>query len=399
MGRITMRRPSLRAAIAAAATALVVVPMAAATSAQAMPEPPQPPERAITVMTRNVYLGADINRPVTAALDAQAAGATPQQVVAALAIATDHTRRIVDQTNFPARSKLLAREIATAAPDLVGLQEVALWRSGPLEPDKVGVPNATTVDYDFLAILLADLRAAGTPYVAEVVGERADVESPSFTATMGNPRDVRLTMRDVILKRKGNTLAVTGQHDQLFTHNLVVDISGVTMDFSRGYQWVDVRAGQTSFRFVNSHLEAFSSDLALAQAKQVVGQATAPGRTTVFVCDCNSDPLLDKIKPIDHVPHKAPYEFITGDAGYTDQWLEWASAEEGWTSGLSELVNDETAAGFDHRIDMVFSHTSDGRALDVDLASITGNELTDRDPITGLWPSDHAGVVLRLSGL
>jgi endonuclease/exonuclease/phosphatase family metal-dependent hydrolase len=371
--------------------------MTAGVAAHAAPEPPGRP---ITVMTRNIYLGADINRPVEAALDAQAAGATPQQVVAALAIATDYTRGIVDQTNFPARSKLLAREIATAAPDLVGLQEVALWRSGPLELTKVGVPNATTVDYDFLANLLADLRAAGTPYVAEVVGERADVESPSFTATMGNPRDIRLTMHDVILKRANKALTVTGEHDQLFTHNLVVDISGVTMDFSRGYQWVDVRAGKRDFRFVNSHFEAFSSDLALAQAKQVVAEATAADRTTVFVCDCNSDPLLDKTKPIDHVPHKAPYEFITGeDSGYTDQWLEWAPAEEGWTSGLSELVNDETAAGFDHRIDMVFSHTTDGEALDVDLGSITGNELADRDAITGLWPSDHAGVVLRLRGL
>jgi endonuclease/exonuclease/phosphatase family metal-dependent hydrolase len=336
---------------------------------------------------------------VTAARAAKEAGASDQQVVGALAVATDYTRGIVDETNFPARSKLLAREIATAAPDLVGLQEVALWRSGPLEPDKVGVPNATTVDYDFLAILLADLRAAGTPYVAEVVGQRADVESPSFTATMGNPRDVRLTMRDVILKRKGNTLAVTGQHDQLFTHNLEVEISGVTMDFSRGYQWVDVRAGTRDFRFVNSHFEAFSSDLALAQGMQVVGEATAADRTTVFVCDCNSDPLLEAVKEHDTQPHKAAYEFIPRVGGYTDQWLEWAEAEEGWTSGLSELVNDETAAGFDHRIDMVFSHTTDGKALDVDSGQITGDELADRDPVTGLWPSDHAGVVLRLRGL
>jgi hypothetical protein len=28
-----------------------------------------------------------------------------------------------------------------------------------------------------------------------------------------------------------------------------------------------------------------------------------------------------------------------------------------------------------------------------------GNDLADRDPSTGLWPSDHAGVVLRLRGL
>ena len=99
------------------------------------------------------------------------------------------------------------------------------------------------------------------------------------------------------------------------------------------------------------------------------------------------------------MPHKAPYDFITGPGGYTDQWLEWAPAEEGWTSGLSELVNDPTPAGFDHRIDMVFGHTPDGRILDVDRGDVTGNELSDRDRTTGLWPSDHAGVVLRLRGI
>jgi hypothetical protein len=396
-----MHVPRFRALAAAAVGALLAAPLLVAPSQAAGGPADQAadrPGRPITVMTRNIYLGADINRPVEAALTAEAQGKTPQEVVAALAVATDYTRRIVDETNFPVRSKLLASEIAAAGPDLVGLQEVALWRSGPLELNLVGVPNATTVDYDFLATLLADLRAAGTPYDAVVVGERADVESPSFTETMGNPRDIRLTMHDVILKRASNALKVTGQHDQLFAHNLEVDISGVTMDFSRGYQWIDVLAGKQKLRFVNSHFEAFSSDLALAQGMQVVGEATAADRTTIFVCDCNSDPLLDAVKPHDHVPHRAPYEFITGPGGYIDQWLEWAPAEQGWTSGLSELVNDETAAGFDHRIDMVFAHTLDGDPLDVDRGFITGDEVADRDSATGLWPSDHAGVVLRLRG-
>jgi hypothetical protein len=109
----------------------------------------------------------------------------------------------------------------------------------------------------------------------------------------------------------------------------------------------------------------------------------------------------------DQYPHLAPYDFITGTAPYgagnpypyADEWLQWAPAEEGWTSGLSETVNDPTPAGFDHRIDMVFAHTADGSPLAVDRGEITGDELADRDPATGLWPSDHAGVVLRLRGL
>ena len=175
-------------------------------------------------------------------------------------------------------------------------------------------------------------------------------------------------------------------------------IAGVTLNFTRGYDWVDVRAGATRLRFVNTHLEAFSSDLALAQAIEML-QATAADRTTVIACDCNSDPLNNRTKPFDHVPHKAPYDLITGAGDFTDEWLEWAPANEGWTSGLSETVDDPTAEGFDHRIDMVFGRTPTGDALDVDRGQVTGDEVTDRDQATGLWPSDHAGVVLRLRGL
>jgi endonuclease/exonuclease/phosphatase family metal-dependent hydrolase len=403
---MTMVRSVLRAALAAGAAALVTLTVAAAPAASAAPG--APPGKPVTVMTRNLYLGADINRPVEAALAAQAAGGTEAQIVQALAVATDYSRAIVDHTDFPTRARLLAHEIAATRPDLVGLQEVALWRSGPLELDKVGVANATTVDYDFLQLLLDALAAEGAPYTPVVVGARADVESPSFSATFANPRDVRLTMHDVVLRRADtSSIRVLDTGDEIYDQNLRVPVAGVVMDFARGYQWADVRMGSRTFRFVNTHLEAFSSDLALAQAVQVVTEATAPTGTTVFVCDCNSDPLLTSTKPIDHVPHLAPYAFITGAAPfgtgnpypYTDQWLQWAPAEEGWTSGLSETVDDPTPAGFDHRIDMVFTHTASGAPLAVDRGAVTGTELADRDPATGLWPSDHGGVVLRLRGL
>ncbi len=355
----------------------------------------------VTVMSRNIYLGGDINRPVAAALRAQAAGGSAQDIVVALANASHVTREIVDHTNFPVRARLLAKEIARTRPALVGLQEVALWRSGPLELTNVGVPNAETVDYDYLAILLKALRAKGQHYVAVNVGWRADVESPSFTGspfdgTIGSPRDVRMTMRDVILVRKHSGVRVTDRGDAIFTHNLAVDVAGVTMDFDRGYQWVDARLGHQRFRFVNSHFEAFSSDLALAQAQELLTVAAPTDRTTVFVCDCNSDPLNDSVKPIDTVPHSAPYNLIVG-SGFTDQWLKWAPAERGWTAGLSETVDDPTADGFDHRIDMVFARSARGKTIPVVAGKVTGTRVTDRDPSTGLWPSDHGGVVLRLA--
>ncbi|GAA6525457.1 hypothetical protein [Intrasporangium sp. DVR] len=393
----------IRAGLAAAVGALVALPLLVAPAQAtdgAADRAGARPSRPLTVMTRNIYLGADINRPVLAAQRAAAQdGATQQSIITALAVATDATRRIVDQTNFPVRSKLLASEIADAEPDFVGLQEVALWRSGPFNPAAIAHPSATTVDYDFLQLLLDDLESLGAEYDAVNIGTRADVEAPAFTPTGQNLRNVRLTMHDVILKKADNSFRVTAKGDQIFDANLPVSIAGIQLNFSRGYQWVDVLAGKRQLRFVNSHFEAFSSTLALLQAQQTVAEATAGDRTTVFVCDCNSDPLDDSVKPNDNnVQHNDPYELITGPGGYTDQWLEWAPAEEGWTSGLSELVDDETPVGIDHRIDMVFSHTLDGDPLEVDHGFITGDEVADRDPLTGLWPSDHAGVVLRLRG-
>ena len=106
-------------------------------------------------------------------------------------------------------------------------------------------------------------------------------------------------------------------------------------------------------------------------------------------------------------PHSGPYDFIVG-RGFTDQWLTWRPTvgscpvderDEGCTSGLSEGVRDATAAGFDHRIDLVFARGSGGATVDADRGTVVGNDVADRDPATGLWPSDHAGVVLRLRGL
>jgi endonuclease/exonuclease/phosphatase family metal-dependent hydrolase len=390
---------SVRSSLAVlAVTALVAVPLAVTGAADA--KPIHPPGKPVTVMTRNLYLGADINRPVNAALAAQQAGGNAQQVLVALANATHVTRAIVDRTDFRVRAGLLADEIVASEPDLVGLQEVAWWRHGTLQLDQVGVPNADITDYDFLQLLLDALAVRGATYDPVSIAPRADVEAPSFTGGgSADARDVRLTMRDVVLMHVEDGLSAVDEGQAVYDVNLHVPLLGQTIDFDRGYQWVDVRAGAATFRFVNTHLEAFSSDIALAQASQLLAEAPADDRSTVFVCDCNSDPLNSSVKPQDHVPHKAAYDLITGAGDFTDEWLRWRPADQGWTSGLSELVNDATAADFDHRIDMVFGRTAGGDPLGVDRGRVTGTTVDSKDPATGLWPSDHGGVVLRLRGL
>jgi hypothetical protein len=115
---------------------------------------------------------------------------------------------------------------------------------------------------------------------------------------------------------------------------------------------------------------------------------------TIIVCDCNSDPLDESVKPYELTPHRGPYDFITG-RGYADEWLRFAPAEAGFTSGFSELVNDPDTTNIDHRIDMVFGRTAKGRPLPVVKGWIVGTDPANRTP-SGLWPSDHAGVVMKL---
>ena len=70
-------------------------------------------------MTRNLYLGADLT-PAIAAPSLEALAAANGQIL-----------REVTANDFPTRAKGLAKEIRSERPDLVGLQEVALWRTAP----------------------------------------------------------------------------------------------------------------------------------------------------------------------------------------------------------------------------------------------------------------------------
>lgn len=387
-----------RAAIAAASVAALTGASAAVSAAA--PATAEPEGKPLTVMTRNIYLGGDINRPVRATQ-----GKTGVAALIAFANANDELRDVVDQTNFPARSRLLAQEIATERPDVVGLQEVALWRHGPLELGAIGTANAGTVDYDFLEILTSDLAAAGADYRVVNINTESDVEGPAFTGslldgTVADPRDVRLTMRDVLLVRDSSSLKVEASGGAQYATRFTLSVGGVPFLFIRGYNWADVRVGSVTTRVVNTHLEAASSDIALGQAHELITGPAASSNPTVILCDCNSDPLDHSVKPTDpmRTPHSGPYDFMVG-SGFTDVWLTWRPAEQGWTSGLTEFVNDPTPVEFDHRIDLVLARSASGGPVTADRGTVVGDELADRDPATGLWPSDHAGVVLRVRGL
>jgi endonuclease/exonuclease/phosphatase family metal-dependent hydrolase len=143
-----------------------------------------------------------------------------------------------------------------------------------------------------------------------------------------------------------------------------------------------------SFRFLNSHLEAESPDVNLAQANEMVVLLDKVHEPVIWVGDFNSDANT-----------AAPsYALITG-AGFTDLWPLAHPRDPGLTNGPNDGVGALNAAGvllpypsltFDKRIDLVLLRDRFGEPRDVD-AAIFGNQLDDRTA-TGLWPSDHAAV-------
>jgi endonuclease/exonuclease/phosphatase family metal-dependent hydrolase len=347
----------------------------------------------VTVMTRNIYLGGDINRPIRAAFDRAGRGG-----LLALGHANHELREIVDRTDFRTRSRLLADEIAAARPDLLGLQEVALWRHGPMHLDQIGRLNATQVDYDFLDTLLSDLADRGIRYQIVHIQQESDVEAPAFTGdpfagTAGSAEDVRLTDRDVILVRSGAEIRIEGTGGSNYSQHLDVNLADIPFRFVRGYAWADVAVGSAHIRFVTTHLESQSAKLARAQAGELLSGQANLSQSVVIACDCNSNPA----SPAAHsaIPIGSAYRLITNDHGFADLWLQQGHAGLGNTASLGELVNDNSA-DFSRRIDLVLAKAAPAARLVTSRAEVTGDELNDRDPVTRLWPSDHAGVVIQL---
>lgn len=74
----------------------------------------------VTAMTYNRSRGSELTDAIAAA--------TLSQLLAA--VATDYGQ--VQATNFPERA--LAAQAESAGPDLIGVQEAALWQTGPSRP-------------------------------------------------------------------------------------------------------------------------------------------------------------------------------------------------------------------------------------------------------------------------
>lgn len=313
-------------------------------------------------------------------------------------------------SNIPARAAAVAKVIAVRQPDIVGLNEVALWTEAPAAIDAAtGMPYPTgafTTRFDGLQSLLAALRALGTPYRVVISGQTFGTATPLPVVEGTSLKLVAFSDYNVLLIRKKSArqgMTYSGATSTTYQAALPVTVAGQTLYVTRGWVQADVGFKGRTFRVANTHLEAWGIPGTLKdqvrnpQAMELAYNLAASPYPVVLLGDMNSRPTMCA----EYRPGSEEYPLdqnivaygILQSAGLTEVWPVTHPTDPcgpaGWTSGNREL--DGLASAQTHRIDDVFF--SDGvTALQ---AVVDGDDLADRTP-GGLWPSDHSTTWAKL---
>jgi len=337
----------------------------------------------ITVMTRNLYVGANVDLVI------QAVNTDPNSVPQVVAAAFQQ----LQHTDFHVRAEGIADEIARNRPHVVGVQELSLIRiqtPGDFQPF-----NAVDTVIDFLGVLQAALGARGLQYIAYTVPE-TDVEVPMLTgfdpSTGPTFSDIRLNDYDALLIRAD--LPVANVTSANFIN--LAPLFG-PLPLLRGWIAADVTVGRTTFRVLSTHLEASNPTFSGPQAGELVTLLAGVRSPVVLLGDFNSGPGDDE----------TAYRILTG-AGFADVWTAGRPRGLGLTCCSNpDLDNPTTGDVYDKRIDLVLVRDQLRRRqvndrndfLDDARIAVVGEEPWERLLAPGgyrLWPSDHAGVVATL---
>jgi len=310
----------------------------------------------LTVATWNLYLGADVELLL---------GATSaDDLVARTEVLLGQLRR----TSFSERAATVARLLVEHDVDVVGLQEVSRLTSTP--PGPGGEPGPPEVLADYLPTLLDALEAQGVAYDAHAVDVSFDGGLPVADRWM------QLTGSNLLLVRRGTGVEVVAEQTGRFgtTAELELAVGGLRFPVRRGWGGIELERDGVRVRVLNTHTEAWDPPVRDAQRDELLAVAAGSG-PAVLLGDLNATP--------DRVGVPAPW---------VDAWLAaGGDPAGGLTCGQSgDLSNTEP--DLRDRIDYVFT-----RGLTVRTCRVVGGDPADRTP-SGLWPSDHAAVVVELDG-
>lgn len=320
--------------------------------------------RDLSVMTQNLYVGADVDAVIGAL-----ASPDPDDDIPALlaAVAT------IERTDFPARARAIAREVRRRRPDVIGLQEVSI----------IGVdipPLGVSVHLDFLQILQAALQAEGLSYVVAVSGT-------NFTAAPAP--GISLTDMDVILV-DARRVQVTSASAHTFSANLGEVAPGVTLQ--RGWVSISAVVDGTPYTVANTHTEGTGpEELLLGLHQAQVSELVASIGTSVpavVMGDFNTTP-------------GTPAYQAMQDGGFVDVWSAMHPGARGYTCcHLADLSDMQPA--FEKRIDYVWTRgLGDARGRNGIAGQIGRYGDVPADRLRNgagdlIWPSDHAGLLASI---
>lgn len=361
----------------AAAAATAALAAVAAGGAQAN-------QRAVTVMTQNLYQGTEF-RHIQAI-----AGTNPTLEQALEATTADYGTYLA--TRFPDRATQIAAEVAQNNPALVGLQEVATWHAGAFDPQHPFALPAP-VSEDFTKVLIAALAAKGAHY--------AVVSRHDNNFTLAFPIVTPTGLMAVGMVESGVILARTdlppGQmklsNAQSGTFNARIPLIPNPLDpdpphgnqFTNSWQSIDVKVRGKSFRFITTHLDAIAPGGVVSgpQAQELLAGPANTSLPVIVNGDMNSGPGSSP----------AAYEaFLAG--GLTDSWTAAGLGPPPLTCchlAPNDLVSDPSAT-YTEALDHIFTR-GDFSAVDEHLV---GNLAPRSPPASFVWPSDHAGMVATL---
>jgi endonuclease/exonuclease/phosphatase family metal-dependent hydrolase len=324
----------------------------------------------LTVMTRNLYLGADTSIVLGSLMDGPEAMVTQAKEVF----------RQIQANRFHERAEVLVDKIEEARPDIVGMQEVvrAIHR-------KHGVETVT----DFLLILEAELERRGLPYTFLPPQENTEVH-----LSLNGDEEVRFQDRIAVLVHQ--ELPVTTVARGMFRATQPTP-GGIVL--RRGWLRVEVEVQGEVFHFVNTHLEVqpFAECQALQVRElmdEVVGAVEIP---TFLFGDFNSNA---QGTPGDPTWTPAYGEIL--EAGFRDMWHISMGGEDAEVGGKGSGYTcchegDLSAPGgkLNQRIDFIFQRGLrwNGPAPTMGRIGLDSGKMSSPN---GLWPSDHAGLVVAI---
>lgn len=325
------------------------------------PEMARPAVEPLTVMTYNVYMGSS----TVSVLSVENLLQVPTEVA--------NVYNTFMASDFPGRARAIAASIKAHQPHLIGLQEMVLMRrQSPGDRIAGGLQPAEDVVMDFRRVLMDALKSEGLDYGIAAEVENIDVEMPMFTDD--GSVDVRLTDYDVILARRD--VETSDPMNANFSSALKIENLG--LEVTRGYTSVAARVGGVTYRFVNTHLEAFSETVRVAQTHELIDSLSDETLPIILLGDFNTP-----------APDGTAYQLLI-DAEYVDTWQTETLGKT--CCQHSDIRNAESL--HQERIDLIFVCNAESD-VSVLMTQTLGDTPADR-LASGLWPSDHAGVVAEL---